>query len=69
VLVVTGNNVNVQIEPSSPAGSSASREPPIGKLVGVDLSRLQREIEKSRDGLLARTNQTRNFFGSCCTAG
>lgn len=40
-----------------------------GKLVGVDLNRLQREIEKSRDGLLARTNQTPNFFGTCCTAG
>jgi 5-methylthioadenosine/S-adenosylhomocysteine deaminase len=40
-----------------------------GKLVGVDLGRLQREIEKSRDALLARTNQTRNFFGTCCAAG
>ena len=41
-----------------------------GKLVGVDLDRTPaREIEKSRDGLLARTNQTRNFFGTCCTAG
>jgi hypothetical protein len=40
-----------------------------GKLVGVDLNRLQREIEKSRDGLLARTSQARNFFGTCCTAG
>jgi len=39
-----------------------------GKLVGVDLNRLRRDIEKSRDGLLARTNQTRNFFGTCCTA-
>jgi len=40
-----------------------------GKLVGVDLGRLQLQIEKSRDGLLARTNQTRNFFGTCCQAG
>src|SRR6202521_5846224 len=40
-----------------------------GKLVGVDLTGLRRQIEKSRDGLLARTNQTRNFFGTCCTAG
>jgi cytosine/adenosine deaminase-related metal-dependent hydrolase len=39
-----------------------------GKLVAVDLPRLRRQIEKSRDGLLARTNQTRNFFGTCCTA-
>ena len=40
-----------------------------GKLVGVDLTGLRRQIEKSRDGLLSRTNQTRNFFGTCCTAG
>jgi len=39
-----------------------------GKLVGVDLTGLRRQIEKSRDGLLARTNQTRNFFGTCCKA-
>jgi 5-methylthioadenosine/S-adenosylhomocysteine deaminase len=39
-----------------------------GKLVGLDLSQLRRQIEKSRDGLLARTNQTRNFFGTCCAA-
>jgi hypothetical protein len=39
-----------------------------GKLVGVDLAQLRRQIEKSRDGLLSRTNQTRNFFGTCCTA-
>jgi 5-methylthioadenosine/S-adenosylhomocysteine deaminase len=39
-----------------------------GKLVGVDLKRLRGDIEKSRDGLLARTKQRRNFFGSCCTA-
>jgi cytosine/adenosine deaminase-related metal-dependent hydrolase len=40
-----------------------------GKLVGIDLARLRQQIEKSRDGLLARTNQTRNFFGTCCAAG
>ena len=39
-----------------------------GKLVGMDLNRLRGDIEKSRDGLLARTKQRRNFFGSCCTA-
>jgi cytosine/adenosine deaminase-related metal-dependent hydrolase len=39
-----------------------------GKLVGVDLTSLRRQIEKSRDGLLSRTNQTRNFFGTCCAA-
>jgi 5-methylthioadenosine/S-adenosylhomocysteine deaminase len=39
-----------------------------GKLVGMDLNRLRGDIEKSRDGLLTRTKQRRNFFGSCCTA-
>ena len=39
-----------------------------GKLVGMDLNRLRGDIEKSRDGLLERTKQRRNFFGSCCTA-
>ena len=39
-----------------------------GKLVGMDLKRLRGDIEKSRDGLLERTKQRRNFFGSCCTA-
>ena len=39
-----------------------------GKLVGMDLNRLRDDIEKSRDGLLARTKQRHNFFGSCCTA-
>jgi hypothetical protein len=34
----------------------------------MDLNRLRGDIEKSRDGLLARTKQRRNFFGSCCTA-
>jgi 5-methylthioadenosine/S-adenosylhomocysteine deaminase len=37
-----------------------------GKLVGVDLNRIGRLIEKSRDGLLARTNYSRNLFGTCC---
>jgi len=40
-----------------------------GKLAGVDLAGLRRQIEKARDGLLARTKQTRNFFGTCCAAG
>jgi len=40
-----------------------------GKLVGIDLAQLRRQIEKSRDGLLSRTNQTRNLFGTCCGAG
>lgn len=37
-----------------------------GKLVGVDLNRLQLQAEKSRDGLLARTKFPRDLFGSCC---
>jgi cytosine/adenosine deaminase-related metal-dependent hydrolase len=40
-----------------------------GKLVGVDLHRLRLQIEKSRDGLLARTSQKPNLFGTCCAAG
>jgi 5-methylthioadenosine/S-adenosylhomocysteine deaminase len=37
-----------------------------GKLVGVDLKRLQRDIEKARDGLIARAKFGKNMFGSCC---
>jgi cytosine/adenosine deaminase-related metal-dependent hydrolase len=37
-----------------------------GKLVGVDLSRIKAQAEKSRDGLLARSKFPRNLFGSCC---
>ena len=37
-----------------------------GRLVGVDLSRLRAQTEKSRDGLLARSNFPRDLFGSCC---
>jgi 5-methylthioadenosine/S-adenosylhomocysteine deaminase len=37
-----------------------------GKLVGVDLHRLRVQIENSRDGLLARSGQTPNLFGTCC---
>jgi 5-methylthioadenosine/S-adenosylhomocysteine deaminase len=40
-----------------------------GKLVGVDLHRLRLQIEKSRDGLLARASQNPNLFGTCCSAG
>jgi 5-methylthioadenosine/S-adenosylhomocysteine deaminase len=39
-----------------------------GRLVGVDLRRLRRLIEKSRDGVLARANYPLDLFGSCCTA-
>jgi cytosine/adenosine deaminase-related metal-dependent hydrolase len=37
-----------------------------GRLVGVDVGRLRRDIDKARDGLLARTKFPRNLFGSCC---
>ena len=40
-----------------------------GQLVGVDLHRLRLQIERSRDGLLARTSQSPNLFGTCCAAG
>jgi cytosine/adenosine deaminase-related metal-dependent hydrolase len=39
-----------------------------GKLVGVDLGRLRRLIEKSRDGVLARAHYTPDLFGTCCAA-
>ena len=37
-----------------------------GKLVGVDLNRIQRDIEQGRDALLKRANFTRELFASCC---
>jgi 5-methylthioadenosine/S-adenosylhomocysteine deaminase len=37
-----------------------------GRLVGVDLSRIRRMIEKARDGLLARAKYQSNLFESCC---
>ena len=40
-----------------------------GRLVGVDLTGLRRQIEKSRDGLLARTSQSPNLFDTCCALG
>jgi len=39
-----------------------------GKLVGVDLARLRRMIEKSRDGVLARAGYRSDLFGTCCAA-
>jgi 5-methylthioadenosine/S-adenosylhomocysteine deaminase len=39
-----------------------------GKLIGVDLGRLRRLIEKSRDGVLARARYTPDLFGTCCAA-
>jgi 5-methylthioadenosine/S-adenosylhomocysteine deaminase len=39
-----------------------------GKLVGVDLGRLRRLIEKSRDGVLTRARYTPDLFGTCCAA-
>jgi 5-methylthioadenosine/S-adenosylhomocysteine deaminase len=37
-----------------------------GKLVGVDVDRLGRQIEQSRDGILARAKYPRDLFGTCC---
>ena len=39
-----------------------------GQLVGVDLGRLRRLIEKSRDAVLARARYTPDLFGTCCAA-
>jgi 5-methylthioadenosine/S-adenosylhomocysteine deaminase len=36
-----------------------------GELVGVDLARLRRDIDKSRDGMLERSKFSPNLFGSC----
>jgi len=38
------------------------------KLVGVDLGRIRRMVEKSRDAVLARAGYTANRFGTCCAA-
>jgi hypothetical protein len=37
-----------------------------GKLVGVDLNRIRRTVETSRDAVLARAGYPPNLFGSCC---
>jgi len=37
-----------------------------GKLVGVDLNRIRRTVETSRDAVLERAGYARNLFGSCC---
>ena len=37
-----------------------------GKLLGVDLPKIRRAVEASRDAVLARAKYARNLFGSCC---
>jgi hypothetical protein len=37
-----------------------------GKLVGVDMTRIRRTVEASRDAVLSRAKYSRNLFGSCC---
>jgi cytosine/adenosine deaminase-related metal-dependent hydrolase len=37
-----------------------------GKLVGVDLNKIRRTVEASRDAVLARAKYPRNLFRSCC---
>ena len=39
-----------------------------GTLVGVDLSRVRRMIEKSRDTVLARAGYSADRFGTCCSS-
>jgi hypothetical protein len=39
-----------------------------GKLVGIDLNRIRRMIEKSRDAVLARAGYSADPFGTCCSA-
>ena len=39
-----------------------------GKLVGVDLNRVRRMTEKSRDAVFARTGYSVDRFGTCCSA-
>lgn len=38
-----------------------------GNLVGVDLARIRRLLEQSRDAVFARARYARNLLGSCCT--
>jgi cytosine/adenosine deaminase-related metal-dependent hydrolase len=37
-----------------------------GRLVGVDMNKIRRDVETSRDGLLARAKYPKNLFKSCC---
>jgi len=37
-----------------------------GKLIGVDLNKIRRTVEVSRDAVLARAKYPRNLFRSCC---
>ena len=39
-----------------------------GKLVGVDLNRVRRMTEKSRDAVFARAGYSVDRFGTCCSA-
>jgi len=38
-----------------------------GKLVGVDLNKIRRTVEASRDAVLSRARYPRNLLGSCCS--
>jgi 5-methylthioadenosine/S-adenosylhomocysteine deaminase len=40
-----------------------------GKLLGVDLPKIRRTVEASRDAVLARAGYPRNLFNSCCQPG
>jgi cytosine/adenosine deaminase-related metal-dependent hydrolase len=39
-----------------------------GKLVGIDLNRVRRMIERSRDAVLVRAGYSANRFGTCCSS-
>jgi len=39
-----------------------------GRLVGIDLARIRRQIETARDALYVRAKYSKNLFGTCCPA-
>ena len=39
-----------------------------GKLVGIDLNRVRRMIERPRDAVLVRAGYSANRFGTCCSS-
>jgi hypothetical protein len=38
-----------------------------GKLIGVDLNKIRRTVEASRDAVLSRAKYPHNLLGSCCS--
>ena len=62
---VVGRGIAAQHGQESVAGRVVKWQ---GKLVGVDLGRLRRMIDKSRDRVLARAGYAPDLFGTCCRA-